>query len=133
MQCASKNSDNEVRGHSHNSGNENIELNSTSNHGFRNFITNKKGVSLILFYKDGCPACTQFKPHFKTLADEYEGRVCFRCVNLNYPQNEHLSHKTIYNIDKVPSISIFKDGKRYKIFENDENQRDLEYLLYQYS
>ena len=122
--CNEDNSYN-VKSNYHISGNKYIDLDRNS---FKDIIENKKGLSMILFYRDECPFCEKFEPNFEILANEYQEKVYFGKINLSIEENLYLADDDEYDINSVPSISIFKDGKRIKVFENDEDKRELDNL-----
>ncbi len=114
-----------IKNSSHISGNISKDIHKNN---FKDIIENKKGISMILFYKDECPFCEKFEPHFEILANEYQNKVYFGKINLSLKENLYLADEEEYDINKVPSISIFKDGRRVKIFENDKEKRELDNL-----
>lgn len=97
---------------------------------FKDFIQ-KKGISMILFYLEDCGPCKRFKSDFYILEKEYKNKVSFAMISLGTTEElkketEHLYYD--YDISTFPSISIFKNGERIKVFEGDENRRDLNNL-----
>ena len=44
---------------------------------FKEFIRTNKGVAMILFYKDNCRFCVEFKSNFEIIANEYKNHCSY--------------------------------------------------------
>jgi thioredoxin 1 len=62
---------------------------------------------LVDFWAPWCGPCRAMVPTISALADEYGGRVVFGSVNVD--EETSLSEK--FNIEGIPAVFIFKDGK----------------------
>ncbi|MCP3659360.1 MAG: conjugal transfer protein TraF [Bacteroidetes bacterium] len=104
------------------------DSNKTQHRSFIGFMKKNKGIAMVLFYKDNCPFCDKFESNFEMLAKEFKNKVTFARINLSHDENSFLADDDQLDIDYVPSISIYKNNERVKIFENNPQQRELSYL-----
>jgi len=59
------------------------------------------------FYADWCPPCKKLAPHVEKLSDEFEDEVVF--LKINVEKIGSLAKR--YDVDSIPRIFFFKDGK----------------------
>lgn len=64
------------------------------------------------FYADWCGPCRMVAPVIDELSLEYDGKLKFVKINVDYAQNVALR----YGIMSIPTLIIFKDGKPAKTF-----------------
>lgn len=81
---------------------------SLSSNDFDAFL--ESGIVVVDFYADWCGPCKQLKPTFTQLAQSYKGRVKFAKVNIDHSR----SIAKRYNIKKIPTVLLFKEGKEVK-------------------
>lgn len=79
-----------------------------STNDFDQFI--ESGVVIVDFYADWCGPCKKLKPIFTQLAQSYKGKAKFAKVNIDHSRS--VSKK--YNVKKIPTVILFKDGKEIK-------------------
>ncbi|CAM9100368.1 co-chaperone YbbN [Mycoplasma marinum] len=73
-------------------------------------IKNNKGVVIVDFYTTWCGDCHMMKPVFDNLANEYEPKgVNF--VTVDAEKNSIFQTSGGYDVLKVPTFIVFKDGK----------------------
>jgi len=75
---------------------------------FDKVVLQSKIPVLVDFWAPWCRPCMMTAPILDELADEYEGRVGFAKVNVD--ENPKISSQ--YGIMSIPTLIIFKDGKR---------------------
>jgi len=62
---------------------------------------------LVDFYADWCGPCRAIKPILEELAQDYEGRVDVRKVDVD--ENQSLIQE--YGVRGIPTLLLFKDGQ----------------------
>lgn len=91
-----------------------VQVNSTAE--FQSAVLDSKPPVMILFYKEGCPACAKDEGILGHLAAEYHGRAVFAKYPLANPlgivKNLQLSDK--YDLFVWPTVILFFDGKERK-------------------
>lgn len=83
------------------------DISSSISSGQFNQLIKSKKLTVIQFFKDGCPACIQLEPLFDALAQEHAARVQFAKVDAD--QCEQLCEQ--FFVYHVPCILFFKDGQ----------------------
>jgi thioredoxin 1 len=73
---------------------------------FQKTIDNSKNV-LIDFYADWCGPCQTLLPTIHKLAEEFEGDVTIKKVNVD--QNQELASK--FGVRSIPTLVQLTDGK----------------------
>jgi thioredoxin 1 len=77
------------------------------NKDFETLVLKKKGVVLVKFYTEQCPACKALAPIIQEIAGKYKKKIDVIKVDCNkFPK---LSIN--YDIAAVPAVFIFKDGQ----------------------
>jgi thioredoxin 1 len=66
-----------------------------------------QGSMLTLFWADWCPLCIILIETFKTLAENFDGKLPFCMVN--FDENKDLSSK--FNVLGVPTVIAFSGGE----------------------
>jgi thioredoxin 1 len=69
--------------------------------------TIKKGVTVVDFWATWCRPCRMQAPIMEELSNQMAGKA--NICKLDVDQNQTLSQK--YNVQSIPTILIFKDGK----------------------
>lgn len=72
-------------------------------------ITSKKGVCLIDFYASWCGPCMMLSPILEDIANSRAG---YNIYKVDVDKNINLANKL--DIDTIPAICIYKDGKLEK-------------------
>jgi len=74
---------------------------------FQALINDKKPV-FIDFYADWCGPCKSFAPIIDQLKSEFGDKI--RVLKIDVDKNQELSNKL--NVRSIPTIMIYKEGKR---------------------
>lgn len=62
---------------------------------------------LVDYVGNFCPACRRIEPYINTIAEQYQGVVTVRKINLDQPGNEHLAPEVEY----TPTVVLLYKGK----------------------
>lgn len=65
---------------------------------------------VVDFYADWCGPCKGMEPAIEKLAEEYDGKIKFSKVNVDFEQGLALT----YGVQGIPNLTVFKDGKPVK-------------------
>ncbi len=76
-------------------------------HSFDKEVLQSDRPVLVDFYADWCGPCQVIKPVLEELAEEYEGRVDVRKVDVD--ENQALAQR--YGVRGIPTLLLFKDGQ----------------------
>jgi len=69
---------------------------------------------LVDFWAPWCGPCKMMGPVLDELAEELNGKIKITKVNTETPENQSLSQK--YEIQSIPSMKLFNQGKIVKEF-----------------
>jgi thioredoxin 1 len=69
---------------------------------------------LVDFWAPWCAPCVMMAPALEELAEEMEGRIKICKLNIEIPENQELAYR--YDIQSIPNMKLFKDGKVAKEF-----------------
>ena len=67
---------------------------------------NKEGTYIVDFFANWCGPCMKLDPIIKEIADSRNG---YNVLKVDVDENNNLARKL--NIDTIPTICIYKDGK----------------------
>ncbi len=81
----------------------------------------KNGVTLVDFWAEWCGPCRMMVPILEELAEEYEGKVKVRKVNVDVEPD--LAAR--YDVMAIPTLLVFKEGEVQKKFVGVTVKRDL--------
>ena len=76
---------------------------------FRAEVLDSKEATVTLFWATWCPFCRRYKPEFDKLAAKWPWR--FAAVYLDDESNPLWDD---YNVEVVPTLALFRDGKLYE-------------------
>ena len=93
---------------------------------FQTTIENNKNV-LIDFYADWCGPCQTLLPTVHKLAEEFEGAVSIRKVNVD--QNQELA--AAYGVRSIPTLVQISEGKEISRIVGLVSEQDLRSRLEQ--
>ena len=66
-------------------------------------------TTLYKFETSTCSTCKVMNPVFEKLAEEYEGKIDFKKVNVEEEENEHYIEE--YSISNVPLFALVRDNE----------------------
>jgi thioredoxin 1 len=72
---------------------------------FDSKVLNSRQKTLVLFYADWCPYCTNFKPTFEEISPN---KVQKKAALVNEDENPLWDR---FNIQAIPTMIAFQDGK----------------------
>lgn len=79
----------------------------SSESSFKNDVLASKQPVLVDFYATWCGACKKMSPIVERVSKSYGGKIVV--VKVNVDKNSALAAK--YNIESIPNLKLFKDGK----------------------
>jgi thiol-disulfide isomerase/thioredoxin len=86
-------------------------------------LTKYKENVVVLFYRDGCPACERFKPTYAKVADVFKNNTetLFGIVNTSYnrPLMSRIDGNFPYDVNYVPTLVCYAKGKYYSTYDYD--------------
>ncbi len=74
---------------------------------FKQEVLNAKGLIMVDFFAVWCGPCKMMAPAVERLAESYKGKV--KIGKLDVDENNETSSQ--YEIQSIPTIIFFKDGK----------------------
>lgn len=80
---------------------------------------------MVDFYDPWCGPCRDFAPILADIVRTYNG--AFLLARISYDQSTELMKR--YNITCVPTIALFRDGKRVDGFEGQHLPHQVRYFL----
>ena len=76
---------------------------------FKEKVVEQKGVVLVTFQADFCPACKEARPDMEELASTMKARMTVTIGEVDVSASSSLAKK--YSIQFVPTFVLFKEGK----------------------
>lgn len=77
---------------------------------FKDEVLNSQIPVVVDFWATWCGPCKMMAPEIANLANEYEGKIKVGKVNVD----EETQIATDYNIQAIPTVILFKNGKPEK-------------------
>ena len=99
-----------------------INLNSKN---FEEEVLKAEGKVLVDFYATWCGPCKMIAPVISQIAEEYEGKIKVGKVNVD--EENELAIK--YQIQNIPTLILFKDGKPVKSLIGLNSKSDIENMI----
>ena len=90
--------------------------------------TISKGVVLVDFWATWCKPCKLQGPIVAEIATEYKGKLTVGKIDID--QNQDLA--TSYNIQSIPTLIIFVEGKEVETFVGLQSKSALQEILNKY-
>jgi thioredoxin 1 len=84
-----------------------IDLNGVEN--FNQEVLKSDLPVLVDFWAPWCGPCQMMSPILDELSESMEGKVKITKVNTENPENQNLAME--YQIQSIPNMKLFKDGK----------------------
>ena len=69
---------------------------------------------LVDFWAPWCQPCLMMAPALDELSEELEGKIKIGKINTEVPEHQNLAIQ--YQIQSIPNMKLFKDGKMIKEF-----------------
>ena len=69
---------------------------------------------LVDFWAPWCQPCLMMGPILEDLAEELNGKIKIAKLNTETPENQQIASE--YQIQSIPNMKLFKDGKVIKEF-----------------
>jgi thioredoxin 1 len=77
---------------------------------FQQEVEQSKGVVLVDFFAEWCGPCRVMGPIIEELAGEFKDKLGLKIGKLNIDENTATAEK--YGIMSIPTLILFKDGKK---------------------
>ena len=101
-----------------------LEINLT-NQNFEEEVLKSKGLILVDFYTTWCGPCQMIAPILSQIAEENKDKV--KVGKINVDEQNQLAMK--YEIESIPTIKLFKDGKVVKTLIGLRTKSEIEEIL----
>ncbi|MBI5355089.1 MAG: thioredoxin [Candidatus Aenigmarchaeota archaeon] len=77
--------------------------------------------TVVDFYADWCGPCKSMEPALEKLAEEYDGKIKFTKINVDFEQGLAMA----YDVQGIPNLTVFKGGKPVKQIVGARGKDDL--------
>lgn len=95
---------------------------------FKQEVLESKIPVLIDFWANWCGSCSRVAPIIDAVAEQYNGQV--KVVKVNTDENPSLSSQ--YDIRRIPTIMLFKDGQQIDMLVGAVHEKTLTSGLQKY-
>lgn len=95
---------------------------------FNNLVLESKGDVLVFFSADWCGYCRVLEPTLKSIQEERTGKLVILYCNVDRTQK----HASDYQLQGVPTILLFKDGKPQGSLVGAQPKEAIDNFLNQY-
>lgn len=95
---------------------------------FENCVNDNSGVCLVDFYATWCGPCMMLAPILEEISDSRAGYTIYK---VNVDENSKLAEKL--EIDTIPTVCIYKDGKLLEKQVGFKNKDQIVSLLDKYN
>ncbi len=85
-----------------------------TNKNFEEEVFNSKIPILVDFWAPWCQPCLMMAPALEELSEELEGKLKIGKLNTEIQENQLFAMQ--YQIQSIPNMKLFKDGKVIKTF-----------------
>jgi len=85
-----------------------------TNQNFKEEVLNSNIPVLVDFWAPWCQPCLMMAPALEELSKELEGKLKIGKLDTEVPENQMLAQQ--YQIQSIPNMKLFKDGKIIKEF-----------------
>jgi thioredoxin 1 len=92
---------------------------------FDNEVLKSDKPVFVDFYADWCGPCRIVAPVIEELSAEYDGKVKFVKVNVDFAPD--ISSR--YNIMSIPTLMVFKEGKPVKMFIGAATKKEYKQII----
>ncbi len=82
---------------------------------------------IIDFYADWCGPCKMLSPTLSQISDQYQNINFFK---VNVDRESMLARKL--NIQSIPTVMFFKDGKLFNMFVGYKNIQEIKNLIIEF-
>ena len=82
-------------------------------------------ISAILFKSKDCPLCRQMEPVFKSIEEDFQGKISSETVDVL----ENTKASIDNGVMSIPTIIIFKDGVETARFTGATNREKIKLAL----
>jgi thioredoxin 1 len=69
---------------------------------------------LVDFWAPWCQPCLMMEPALEELSEEFSGKLKIGKLNTEIPEHQNLAVQ--YQVQSIPNMKLFKDGKMIKEF-----------------
>ena len=96
---------------------------------FEEEVLKAEGCVLVDFFGDGCEPCKALMPHVHELAEKYEDRMKFACLNTTKARRLAIGQQVM----GLPVVAVYKDGAKVEeCVKDDATPANIEAMIQKY-